>query len=167
MDLEGNPCGKCRRAVGWFLRLCLRTPQGRQVTVHQLSSGKHIFIACFDCLRLRIFLVCALWICLCLVGLRVWFFKVLILEDQLLRRSRRLRNLPPLTPLEPPPLPQRRRLSTGGSFEPVGVSEVLGEPKLIANRFDFDTVEVEELQADEFARNYNTPLTNLNDPVIV
>ena len=78
-----------------------------------------------------------------------------------------MRNLPPLTPLEPPPLPQRRRLSTGGSFEPVGVSEVLGEPELIANRFDFDTVEIEELQDDEFARNYNTPLTDLNDPVIV
>ena len=78
-----------------------------------------------------------------------------------------MQNLPPLSPLEPPPLPQRRRLSTGGSFEPVGVSEVLGEPELIANRFDFDTVEVEELQADEFARNYNTPLTDLNDPVIV
>ena len=64
-----------------------------------------------------------------------------------------MRNLPPLIALEPPPLPQRRRLGTDGSFEPVGVSEVLGEPELIANRFDFDTVEVEELQADEFPRN--------------
>ena len=78
-----------------------------------------------------------------------------------------MRNLPPLTPLEPPPLPQRRRLSTGGSFEPVGTSEVLGEPELIANRFDLDTVEIEELQADELARHYNSPLTDLNDPVIV
>ena len=63
-----------------------------------------------------------------------------------------MRNLPPLTPLEPPPLPQMRRLSTGGSFEPVGVSEVLSEPELIANRFDLDTVKIEELQADEFER---------------
>ena len=78
-----------------------------------------------------------------------------------------MRNLPPLTPLEPPPLPQRRRLSIGGSFEPVGVTEVLSELELIANRFDFDTVEIEELQTDEFARNYNTPLTDLNDPVIM
>ena len=54
-----------------------------------------------------------------------------------------------------------------GSFEPVGISEVLGEPKMIANRFDLDTVEIEELQTDEFARNFNTPLTDLNDPVIV
>ena len=78
-----------------------------------------------------------------------------------------MRNLPPLTTLEPPPLPQRRRLDTEGSFEPVGISEVLGEPELIANRFNLDTVEIEELQTDEFARNYNTPLTDLNDPVIV
>ena len=59
--------------------------------------------------------------------------------------SRRLRNLPPLTTLEPPPLPQRRRLDTEGSFEPIGISEVLGEPELIAYRFEFDTVEIEEL----------------------
>ena len=68
-----------------------------------------------------------------------------------------MRNLPPITTLEPPPLPQRWSLDTDGSFEPVGISEVLGEPKLIANRFDFDTVEIEELQNDEFARNFNTP----------
>ena len=28
-------------------------------------------------------------------------------------------------------------------------------------------VEIEDLQDDEFARNFNTPLTYLNDPVIV
>ena len=78
-----------------------------------------------------------------------------------------MRNLPPLTTLEPPPLPQKQRLDTDGSFEPVGISEVLGEPELIANRFDLDTVEIEELQTDEFARNFNTPLIDLNDPVIV
>ena len=78
-----------------------------------------------------------------------------------------MRNLPPLVTLEPPPPLQRRRLDTDGSFEPVGISEVLGEPKLIANRFDLDTIEIEELQNDEFARDFNTPLTDLNDPVIV
>ena len=76
-------------------------------------------------------------------------------------------NLPPITALETPPLPQRRRLDTEGSFEPVGISEVLGEPELITNHFNLDTVEIEELQTDEFARNFNSPLTDLNDPVIV
>ena len=78
-----------------------------------------------------------------------------------------MRNLPPITALEPPPLPQRRRLDTEGSFEPVGISEFLGEPELIANRFNLDKVEIEELQTDEFARNFNSPLTDLNVPVIV
>ena len=81
--------------------------------------------------------------------------------------SRRLQNLPPLVTLEPPPPPQRWRLDTDGSFEPVGVSEVPGEPSLIANRLDFYTVEIEYLKIEEFARNFNTPLTDLNDPVIV
>ena len=67
------------------------------------------------------------------------------MEDQPIGRSRRLRNLPPLVTLEPPPPPQRHRLDTDGSFEPVGISEVLSEPKLIANHFDLDTVEIEEL----------------------
>ena len=109
----------------------------------------------------------ALFFCLCLVHLRVLFVKFSIVEDQPFRRSRRLRNLPPLVTLEPPPPPQRRRLDIDGSFEPVGRSEVLGEPKLIANRFDLDTVEIEELQTDEFARNFNTPFTDLNDPMII
>ena len=89
------------------------------------------------------------------------------MENQPIRRSRRLRNLPPLVTLEPPPLPQRRRLDTDSSFEPIEVSGVLGEPTLRANRSDFNTVEIEDLQADEFVRNFNTPLTDLNDPVIV
>ena len=38
-----------------------------------------------------------------------------------------LQNLPPLITLEPPPPPQRWRLDTDGSFEPIGVSEFLGE----------------------------------------
>ena len=78
-----------------------------------------------------------------------------------------MRNLPPITALGPPPLPQRQRLDIDGSFKPVGISETLGEPELIANRFNIDTVEIEELQTDEFARKFNTPLTDLNDHVII
>ena len=52
------------------------------------------------------------------------------MEDQPLRRSRRLQNLPPAITVEPPPPPQRQRLDTDSSFEPVGVSEVPGEPNL-------------------------------------
>ena len=69
--------------------------------------------------------------------------------------------------MEPPPPPQRQRLDTDGSFEPIGVSEVLGEPELRENHFNLNTVEIEDLQADKFARNFNSPLTDLNDPVIV
>ena len=57
-----------------------------------------------------------------------------------------MQNLPPLVTLEPPPPPQRRRLDMDGSFEPVGVSEVLGEPSLIANHLNIDTVEIEDLR---------------------
>ena len=89
------------------------------------------------------------------------------MEDQPIRRSRRLKILPPLITLEPPPSPQRRRLDIDGSFELKGLSEVPSEPELRANRFYFNTVEIEDLQANEFARNFNTPLTDLNDPVIV
>ena len=89
------------------------------------------------------------------------------MEDQPIRRSRRLQNLPPLITLEPPPPPQRQRLDTDGSFELVGVSEAPGEPSLIANHLNIDIVEIEYLQTDEFVRNFNTPLTDLNDHVIV
>ena len=78
-----------------------------------------------------------------------------------------MKNLPPLITLEPPPPPQRRILDTDGSFKPIGVSEVLGELALRANHFDLTTVEIEDLQANKFARNFNSPLTNLNDHVIV
>ena len=61
-----------------------------------------------------------------------------------------MQNLPPLITLEPPPPPQRRRLDTDGSFKPIGVSEVLGEPELRKNQFDLTTVEIEDLKADEF-----------------
>ena len=83
------------------------------------------------------------------------------------QKVKKVAKPPPFITLEPPPPPQRRRLDTDDSFELVGVSEVLGELELIANRFDLDTVEIEDLQTDEFARNFNTPLTNLNDPMIV
>ena len=89
------------------------------------------------------------------------------MEDQPIRRSQRLQNLLPLITLEPPPPPQRRRLDTDCSFELVGVSEVPSEPALIANRLDFDIVEIEDLQNHEFARNFNTRLTDLNDHVII
>ena len=78
-----------------------------------------------------------------------------------------MQNLPLLITLEPPPPPQRQRLDTDGSFEPIGVSEVLGEPELRTDQFDLTAVEIEYLQADEFARNFNSPLTDLNDLVIV
>ena len=55
------------------------------------------------------------------------------MEDLPLRRSRRLQNLPPLVIVEPPSPPQRRRLDIDGSFEPVGISEVLGELELRTN----------------------------------
>ena len=89
------------------------------------------------------------------------------MEDQAIRRSRRVQNLPLLITLEHPPPPQRRRLDTDGSFEPIEFSKVLSEPELTANRFNLNTIEIEDLQADEFSRNFNSPLTNINNPVIV
>ena len=67
------------------------------------------------------------------------------MEDQSLRRSIRLQNLPPFTTVEPPPPPKRWRLDTNDSFELVGMSEVPGEPKLRANLFNLNTVEIEYL----------------------
>ena len=78
-----------------------------------------------------------------------------------------MQNLLPFITLEPPPPPQRQILDTDGSFEPIGVSKVLGEPELRENCLNLNIVEIEDLQVDEFARNFNTPLTDLNDPVIV
>ena len=49
----------------------------------------------------------------------------------------------------------------------VGISEVPGEPELRTNQVDTTTVEIEDLQANEFARNFNSPLTDLNDLVII
>ena len=78
-----------------------------------------------------------------------------------------MRNLPLLITLEPPPPPQRWRLDTDGSFKPIRVSEVSGKPELRENHFNLNTVEIEDLRVDRFARNFNSPLTDLNDPVIV
>ena len=89
------------------------------------------------------------------------------MEDQPLRRSRRLQNLPLFTTVEPPLPPQRWILDRDGSFEQIGISEVPGEPELRINQFDTTTIEIEYLQADEFVRKFNSPLTDLNDPVIV
>ena len=36
-----------------------------------------------------------------------------------------------------------------------------------ANHLNLDTVEIEDLQTDKFARNFNTPLNDLNDPMII
>ena len=77
-----------------------------------------------------------------------------------------MQKIPPLTTIEPPPPPQRRILDINGSFEPVGISEVPGEPELRTNQVVTTPIEIEDLQADEFARNFNSPLTDLNDPVI-
>ena len=93
--------------------------------------------------------------------------KFIVVEDQPLRRSRRLQNLPPSVTVEPPPPPQKRRLDIDGSFEPVGVSEVPGEPELRINQEETTAVETKDLQVDKFARNLNPPLTDLNDPMIV
>ena len=78
-----------------------------------------------------------------------------------------LQNIPPIITLEPPPPPQRRILDTDGSFEPIEVSEVPSEPELRENRFNLKTIEIEYLQANDFVRNFNSPLTDLNDPMIV
>ena len=64
--------------------------------------------------------------------------------------------------MEPPPPPQRHKLDTDSSFEPVQVSEVPGELKLRTNQEETTAIDIEELQADEFARNFNPPLTDLN-----
>ena len=91
----------------------------------------------------------------------------LTMEEQPLKRSRRLQNLPPTTIVETPLPPQRQRLDIDGSFEPVGMCEVPGEPELRTNQVDTTAIEIEDLQDDEFARNFNSPLTDLNDPVII
>ena len=69
--------------------------------------------------------------------------------------------------MEPPPPPQRQRLDTDGSFEPTGVSEVPSELELRLNKEENPPVQIEYLHANEFARNFNTPLIDLNGPMIV
>ena len=63
--------------------------------------------------------------------------------------------------------PSKANIRHRWSFEPVGISEILGEPELRTNQVDTATIEIEVSQADEFARNFNSPLTDLNDLVIV
>ena len=58
-------------------------------------------------------------------------------------------------------------MDTNGSFEPIGVSEGSGELELRENCFNLNAVEIEDLQAHKFVRNFNSPLTDLNDPVII
>ena len=89
------------------------------------------------------------------------------MEDQPFRRSRRLQNLPFLTTVEPPLPPQRQILDTDNSFELVGISEVPGELELKTNKVDTTVVEIQDLQDHEFARKFNSPLTDLNDHVIL
>ena len=69
--------------------------------------------------------------------------------------------------MEPPLPPQRQRLDIDDSLESVGISEVPGELELKTNEVDTTVVNIEDLQDHEFARNFNSPLTDLNDPVIV
>ena len=78
-----------------------------------------------------------------------------------------MQNLPLLITLEPPPPLQRQILDMDSSLKPLGVSEVPGEPELRENHCNLNTVEIEDLQDEEFARNFNSPLTDLNDHVIV
>ena len=69
--------------------------------------------------------------------------------------------LPPLTVVDPPPPPRRRRINISGSFEPVGISAIPWEHELRYSQLDHPLVEIEDLQAKEFARNYNSPLIDL------
>ena len=59
------------------------------------------------------------------------------------------------------------RLVVESSFETIGVSQFPGESKLRTNQVNTAEIEIEDLQADEFARNFNPPLIDLNDPVII
>ena len=81
--------------------------------------------------------------------------------------SRRLQNLPLLSIVEPPPPPQKWRLDTNSSFESPGVSESPWDPELCYTQPNPLSVEIEYLQAQEFARNYNSPLIYLRDLVLV
>ena len=81
--------------------------------------------------------------------------------------SQRLQNLPPLSIVEPPPPPQKWRLDTNSSFESLGVSESPWEPELCYTQPNPLSIEIEYLQAQEFARNYNSPLIYLRDLVLV
>ena len=89
------------------------------------------------------------------------------MEDQHPCRSQRLQIIPSLIATNPPPPPQRQILITSGSFESTGVSESLRESELRYTHIGPLLVEIEYLQAEEFARKYNSPLTNLRDLVLL
>ena len=57
--------------------------------------------------------------------------------------------------MDPPPPPQRKGFDTNNYFELIGVSEILGEPKLCYTEHDPLLVKIEYFQAQEFTRNYN------------
>ena len=82
------------------------------------------------------------------------------MEDQPLRRSRRLQNLPLLTTVEPPLPPLRRRINTSGSFESIGISENPRELELRYIHLDLMSIEIKDFQTENVARNYNSPTTD-------
>ena len=58
-------------------------------------------------------------------------------------------------------------MDTDSSFELIRVSEVSSEPELRTNRVDTTRVEIEDLQANEFAINFKSLLTDLKNPMII
>jgi len=92
------------------------------------------------------------------------FLKV---EYQLLRRSRRIQNLP-LSTFELPPPPRRRRIDIAGYFEPVGSTDFFGEVYLTENiAYAPITTRIEDLQVEGFVRPFNPPLARVNTLVLV
>ena len=89
------------------------------------------------------------------------------MEDQPPCRSQRFKNIPPLFTIDPPPPPKRQRLDTHGSFESTRFNQSPREPKLQCTQTDHLSMEIEDLQAQEFATNYNPPITNLSGPVLL
>ena len=89
------------------------------------------------------------------------------MEVQPLRRLRRLQNHTPITNMDPPRPLLRQRINTSGSFESTSISENPREPKLRYIQPNPMSVEIEYFQVEEFARNYNSPLIDLGDQVLV
>lgn len=89
------------------------------------------------------------------------------MEEKVPRRSRRVKNLPPI-PFEYPPPPRRRRLNTTSSFEPYGSSDIVGELDSIETMASApkDT-RIRDIEAEGFMRSFNPPLTGVEGPVVV